>query len=88
MNAFFTGGALFALIAVGMLVELVALSSYYQRTGRGIPARLLVGDIGAGLCILLAALAALRGAGWVFVATSLLAALGCHIFDLRQRWRR
>jgi len=88
MSAFFTGGALFALIAVGMLVEFAVVSAYYGRTGRGIAPGLLVGDIGAGLCILLAALAALRSAGWVFVATSLLAALAFHIFDLRQRWRR
>jgi hypothetical protein len=88
MSAFFTGGAMFALIAAGMVVELFVLSAYYQRTGRGVPPRLLVGDIGAGLCILLAALAAVRGAGWIFIVLSLLAALRCHVFDLRQRWRR
>ncbi len=88
MSAFFTGGTLFALIVAGMLVELAVLAAYHRRTGRGIAPRLLLGDIGAGMGILLAALAALRGAGWICVATALLAALAAHIFDLRQRWRR
>ncbi len=88
MSTLFTGGAMFALIAAGMLVEFFVLAAYHRRTGRGIAPRLLLGDIGAGMSILLAALAALRGAGWVFVAAALLAALGCHVFDLTQRWRR
>jgi hypothetical protein len=63
------------------------LAAYYRQTGRGIPPALLAGDIGAGLCILLAAFAALRGAPWPFVAVALLGALAAHVFDLRQRWR-
>ncbi len=87
MNGFFVSGAVFAVIFCGMLLETAALAAYHRLTGRGIPPALFAGDIGAGLCILLAAFAALRGAAWPFIALALLGALAAHVFDLRQRWR-
>jgi hypothetical protein len=87
MREFFTGGPLFALILAFLPIEFLALAAYRRRTGRGIPPRLLLGDIGAGMALLAAALAALRGAAWPMVAAALLAALGAHMFDLRQRWK-
>ncbi len=88
MSAFFTSGALFALILAILLVEFCVLAAYHRRTGRGIPPRLLLGDIGAGMALLLAALAALRGAWWPLIGAALLMALAAHLFDLRQRWRK
>jgi hypothetical protein len=86
MSAFFTGGALFALILAFLPIEFLALAAYHRRTGRGVPPRLLLGDIGAGMALLAAALAAIHGAPWPLIALALLAALGAHLFDLRQRW--
>jgi hypothetical protein len=87
VSGVFTGGALFALILAFLPIEFLALAAYYRRTGRGIPPRLLLGDIGAGMALLAAALAALCGAWWPFIGAALLAALGAHLFDLTQRWK-
>lgn len=87
MSGFFTGGAAFAVILAGMLLELIALAAFHRRTGRGIAPRDLVGDIGAGICLLLAAVCALGGAPWPAVAVCLLGAFAAHLFDLRQRWK-
>jgi hypothetical protein len=40
------------------------------------------------MALLLAALAALRGAWWPLIGAALLMALAAHLFDLRQRWRK
>jgi hypothetical protein len=87
MKSFFLGGWIFAVIFGGMLVESAALATFHRQTGRGIPPSRLAGNIGAGLGILLAAFAALRGAPWPLVAIALLGALAAHVVDLRQRWR-
>jgi len=87
VSGFFTGGALFALILAFLPIEFLVLNAYHRRTSRGIPPRLLLGDIGAGMALLAAALAALRGAAWPLIAVALLAALAAHLFDLRQRWK-
>ncbi len=88
MNVVFAGGGIFALILAGMLLEMAALAAFYRRTGRGIAPPRFLGDIGAGMCLLLATLLVLRGAAWPFPAVAILAALGAHLFDLKQRWRR
>ena len=88
MTGFFGSGLAFALILAGMFLELAILLTLYSRSGRGIPPRLLAGDFGAGMCLLAAAIAALRGAAWPVIAGALLLALAAHVFDLVQRWKR
>jgi hypothetical protein len=88
MTWFFTSGAAFAAILAGMLLEVAALAVWHRFTGRGIAPRHFAGDLGAGMCLLLAALCALRGVGWPAVALCLLGAFGAHLFDVRQRWRK
>ncbi len=88
MTWLFSSGAAFAVILAGMLLEMAALAAFHRCTGRGIAPHRFIGDIGAGICLLLAAVSALRRAPWPAIALCLLVAFAAHLFDLRQRWRR
>ncbi|MCA3019793.1 MAG: hypothetical protein ING62_14260, partial [Rhodocyclaceae bacterium] len=65
--SFFASGLAADVILFVMLLELVALSVMYQRTGRGIPPLDLVFSLGAGAGLVLAFRGALVGAGvgWI-----------------------
>ena len=73
-------------ILCGMVVEGAALLAFHARTGRGPAAAHLLPNLGAGAALLLAALLAAEGAGWPGVCACLLAALVCHVLDLKARW--
>ena len=88
MSGFLSSGLAFALILAGMLCEALCLVLFNRKTGRGIAPARLAGDIGAGACLLLAAIAALRHAPWPLITGALLLALVAHLFDLAQRWNR
>lgn len=82
-----------ALVMVGVVVEGVVLALYRRRTGRGVPIPEVVSFLGAGLALLGALLVALEGrgtpasaAGQGTFAAAMAAALGCHVWHLRQRW--
>jgi len=82
------GAALVDLVIAFTLVEALGLLAYRRATGRGIAARLLLPNLAAGLCLLLALRAAVQHAGWPWIALALAAAGVAHLADLRMRWRR
>ncbi len=75
------------LIAALMLAEGVLLSLRYFWTGRGIAPASLLPNLLAGLFLLLALRCALTGAGWIWIAAFLAAALPAHLLDVVKRWR-
>jgi hypothetical protein len=75
------------LIAGFMLVELIALSIVYRRTGHGVPPPELAASLAAGMGLLFALRAALVGSGWQRVALWLIVALVGHVLYVTLRWR-
>ena len=86
MNHLFTSGHIVDLILGLMALETLTLVAYRSVLGRGIDTAPLLVNMAAGGCLLLAVRAALTGAGWVFVASALVAALAMHMLDIRSRW--
>lgn len=79
-------------ILVSVLVEGIALATYYAKTGSGLPPVALASNLGAGFFLMLAARIAtgsgeIAGGTQALVATCLLVALVAHIADLAGRWR-
>jgi len=83
--SFFASGLAADVILFVMLLELVALSVMYQRTGRGIPPLDLVFSLGAGACLVLAFRGALVGAGVGWIGGALLISFALHIADQLRR---
>ena len=78
-----------AWIALAILAaELLALTVYYQRTGRGVSPATAFPMLLAGAGLWGALGAALVGAEWVWVIVGATVALLAHVFDLMVRWRR
>jgi hypothetical protein len=69
-----------------MLFELAILAFVRSRRHRGIVATELAVSLGAGMGLLLALRAALRGLSWQHVATWLIVALIAHVLYLTLRW--
>ena len=88
MSDLFATGRVVDLILVLVAVEGLALAAYHRRTGRGIAALDLLGNLLAGVFLLLALRGALVGAGWEWIGCALAAALLAHLGDLRRRWRK
>ena len=85
MTGLFASGRIIDVILVLMLLEGLVLLVLFRRTGKGMaPLDYLVNAL-PGACLMLALRAALVGAGWVWVAGALLAALLMHWLEL---WRR
>ena len=87
MSQLFVGGRIVDLILGLMVVEALALIVHHRWTGRGIAPLDLLGNLLAGLCLLLALRAALVGATWGWIATWLSVALVAHLIDLQRRWK-
>lgn len=88
MLDFLPGARVLVDVAIAItLVELVVLSLLHWRTGRGVPARALLPNVTAGLCLMAALRASLTGAPWGWMAAGLLAAGLAHAVDVRRRWR-
>jgi len=85
-EAFANGTVVDAVIALLALEAL--LLAWLHRYRRGPAPADLLGNLAAGLFLLLALRAALVGAAWPWIAASLLAALAAHLYDLAQRWPR
>jgi len=83
MSGFFASGHAVDLILVIMAVEAGVLRVKRRMT---LYALLLV--FGPGVCILLAARAALVGASWPWIALALAASFPLHLLDLRRRLSR
>lgn len=84
---FIGSGRIVGLMAVFVVIEVAALILWRRRTGNGIPTVPLLANIGAGVSLMLALGVALSGASPLLLALALLASLGCHLLDLRLRWR-
>jgi len=80
-------GRIVDVMLVFVILEVALLLGYHWITGRGIPARWLLINIGAGGSLMLALRAVFAEAEWWVVATCLIAALVFHVADLAQRWR-
>lgn len=80
MSSFFTSGHAVDLILIIMALE----AGWLWATRRMNPYALLL-VFGPGVCILLAARAALVGADWLWIALALAASFPLHLLDLRRR---
>jgi hypothetical protein len=87
MEALFAGGRVVDAILAIVVLEAVALTLYWRRTGRGIPPGRLLPFLLAGAALLLALRGALTGAGPAWMGFWLLVAGLAHLWDLRGRWR-
>lgn len=87
MAELFATGRIVDIVLALTALEAVALMAYHQWTGRGIAPLDLLSTLAAGVFLMLALRAALTGAGWVWIAGCLVAALAAHLLDLARRWR-
>ncbi|WP_269514716.1 hypothetical protein [Brevundimonas subvibrioides] len=83
MSDFFASAHAVDLILAIMAIEAAVLLATRRMTPYGM---LLV--FGPGVCILLAARAALVGADWGWIALALAASFPLHLLDLRRRLSR
>ena len=81
-------GLIADIIIALMLIEAMALHVYNRMTGSGISLSLMIGNVFAGICLLLALRAALTGLDWWWIAFWLAASLAGHLMDLRTRWHQ
>ena len=86
-NLFTSGLAADAILLV-MLLELVALTIFYQRTGRGIPPLDLLFSLGAGAGLVLAFRGALVGVNVAWIGAAMLLSFAMHIIDQIRRARK
>lgn len=87
MQAMFADGRIVEAILALMVLEAIALAIYRRRTGRGVPPRALLINLGAGAALLLTLRAAMTGASTPVIAALLFLALVFHVADLAMRWR-
>lgn len=83
-----TSGRIVDIMLAFVLAEIVLLLLIRRRTGNGIAPVALLTNIGAGGSLMLALRADLTGAGWIWIAGFLVAALVFHVADLALRWQR
>jgi hypothetical protein len=69
-----------------MAAEAIVVIIVRKKTGRGLTALDLAGNLLAGLALLMALRAAILGLAWPQIAGFLLLALFAHAWDLRRRW--
>jgi hypothetical protein len=86
MEAYFKGTGVIDLVLALTLVEAAALLAYHRITGRGPSPRDYALNMVSGLCLMLALRSALAGAGWHWIALSLLASGLAHASDIYSRW--
>jgi hypothetical protein len=88
MAELFANGRIVDAVIALMLLEALLLLWLRARWRRGPAPADLLGNLAAGLFLLLALRAALVGAAWTWIAASLTAALVAHLYDLSRRWPR
>ncbi|MGQ0455685.1 MAG: hypothetical protein ACT4OU_01350 [Hyphomicrobium sp.] len=86
MQDLFQSGRIADIVIALMAIEAVALIAYARATGRGIPARQVLSNLTAGVCLFLALRLALTGAPWTWIGGALAASLAAHLADLKSRW--
>ncbi len=88
MSAMVASGRVLDFILAAMLAEAIGLTLFHLRTGRGVPPADLLPNLLSGMSVLLAMRLGLLGVWWPFISLSLLAALGCHLIDIRRKWKK
>jgi hypothetical protein len=83
---FIATGRIVDLIAGLMLLEMGVLTIVRWRIRRGVPPTELAVALAAGMALLLALRAALRGLSWQQVSMWLIVALVAHVAYLKLRW--
>jgi len=83
---FESGHAIDFILAV-VALEILGLYAWRRRTRRGLPLRDVIGQLSAGVFLLLAVRCALVDAGWYWTASFLTLSLPAHALDLARRWR-
>lgn len=86
MESLFSDGRVVDVILVLVALEACAVLGLRAATGRGPAPASFIANLLAGAFLLLASRGALAGASWMWMATSLAAALFAHILDLALRW--
>ena len=88
LESLMTSGRIVFVMGAFVALEVVLLVSLWRRTGRGVPPRALLMNIGAGGSLMLALYTVAVGAGTPATALCLLGSLVFHVADLGQRWVR
>jgi hypothetical protein len=83
MSGFFSSGH-----AVDLILVIMGLEAGWLLASRRMDPWRLILLFGPGICILLAARAALVGADWRWIALALAASFPLHLLDLRYRLKR
>jgi len=86
MPEFFSSGHAIDLVLIVLGLETVGFYILWRWRGCGISPLTQLLIVATGGALLLAARAALTGAGWYWVGFFLIAALAAHLTDLRLRW--
>jgi hypothetical protein len=86
MSAWFANGRIIDLILLLVLGEVMVLILIRKRTGMGLKPLDLILSLLAGVALLFALRAALRGLAWPVVALFLFLSLLAHLMDLSRRW--
>jgi hypothetical protein len=88
MADLFASGRLVDLVLVLVVIEAVALMSYWHSTRRGVAPVDLLPNLCAGAFLLLALRVTLTGGGWMMASGCLAAAGLAHLTDVSRRWRK
>ena len=76
-------------VVIGItMLEALALLAYRRKTGKGVAGSQFIVNLFAGLSLMLALRLSVGGAGWAWVAASLMLAGAFHGLDLWRRWER
>lgn len=81
-------GRIVDIMVVFVVIEVIVLIVYWQRTGRGVPTVPLLANVGAGGSLMLALGATLKGFDASIIALCLVSSLVFHLTDLAIRWKR
>jgi hypothetical protein len=87
IGALFASGRVVDLIIALTICEGLLLGWLHRRTGRGLSLLDLLGNLAAGLFLMLALRAALTSQSWPVISLFLMLALVAHLVDLQRRWR-
>ena len=87
MTSFIDSGRIIDLILGLTVLEAIALVVLHRLRGRGVDPREFAANLLSGCLLLLAMRAYVSGAGWIWIATSLLLAGVAHSVDMARRWR-
>lgn len=85
MSEFFASGRAVDVVLAVVVVEVLVLARFRRHVG--IAPRDWIGQVLAGVFLVLAVRSALTGADWRWTASLLLASLPAHLYDMGRRIR-